>query len=664
MSTHKHFDLICVAVLILMLLTTVLFINGERLGIQVIVDEDAEANSDSSYFTANDRKEDWDTAGATRITLKGGTASISGGGAYVYDGDVIISGAGTYVVSGTLDDGSIVVDANSKAKVWLLFDGVTVNCSDNACLRVEQADKVFLTLAADSENSLVSGAAYSQTAQDGGVDGAVFARDDLTINGSGSLTVTAGYKHGISANDDLVITGGSITVSAPADALRANDSLRICEASVTADAGDDGVVVNHADGYLYVESGTLNITSAGDAIHSEGDFWFAGGSLTISAADDGIHADTGIVITGGSIDITNCYEGIEAVTIDISGGDVTVHASDDGLNANGNSFGFGGFGPGAMAQSETETEETWIHISGGSVTVLNDTGNDADGLDSNGDIDISGGTVLVSMVNSGSNNALDCGSESGGTMTVSGGTVVACGSYGMAEAFDESSEQCSILYNIQAGAEAGTTVSLEDSAGNVLLSYEVPNSFSSVALSTPEMQLGESYLVVIGDKVEEITLTEVSASYGDAASSGFGGNMNWGGMQRREDFQGFESEDGAMPQRPEGDQGVRPDFANGAERPDDDGEMPAFDGAMPSPPEGMEEGAEPPAKPEDGAEQPMGGRPGGRQEQESQSAQQTVQEETAEETASAVTGETWLLVALSAAALIAGLILAIKYKQE
>lgn len=664
MSTHKHFDLICVAVLILMLLTTVLFINGERLGIQVIVDEDAEANSDSSYFTANDRKGDWDTAGATRITLKGGTASISGGGAYVYDGDVIISGAGTYVVSGTLDDGSIVVDANSKAKVWLLFDGVTVNCSDNACLRVEQADKVFLTLAADSENSLVSGASYSQTAQDGGVDGAVFARDDLTINGSGALTVTAGYKHGISANDDLVITGGSITVSAPADALRANDSLRICEASVTADAGDDGVVVNHADGYLYVESGTLNITSAGDAVHSEGDILIEGGSFTISAADDGIHADTAFAITGGSIDITDCYEGIEAVTIDVSGGDILVHTSDDGLNANGNSFGFGGFGPGAMAQSETETEETWIHISGGSVTVINDTGNDADGLDSNGDIVISGGMVRVSLVNSGSNSALDYGSESGGSMTISGGTVVACGSYGMAEAFDSSSGQCSILYNIKSGAEAGTTVCLEDSAGNVLISYEVPNSFSSVALSTPEMQLGESYLVVVGDKVEEITLTEVSASYGDAASSGFGGNMNWGGMQRRDDFQGFENADGTMPQRPEGDQGGRPDFANGAERPDDDGEMPAFDGAMPSPPEGMEEGAEPPAMPEDGSMQPMGGRPGGRQEQESQSAQQTVQEETAEETASAVTGETWLLVALSAAALIAGLILAIKYKQE
>lgn len=653
MSTHKHFDLICVAVLILTLLVTVLFINGERLGIQVIVDEDAEGNSDSAYFTSNDRKGDWDTAGATRITLKGDTATISGGGAYVYNGDVIISGAGTYAVSGTLSDGSIVVDTTSKAKVWLLFDGVDISCADNACLRVEQADKVFLTLAAGSENRLTSGADYDQTAADDGVDGVIFARDDLTINGSGSLTVTAGYKHGISANDDLVITGGSLTITAPADALRANDSLRICEASITADAGDDGIVVNHADGYLYVESGTLNITSADDAIHSAGEVWIEGGSFTISAADDGIHADTDLVITGGSIDITDCYEGLEAVTIDIYGGDILVHASDDGLNANGNSFGFGAFGPVAQTQSETETEETWIHISGGSVTVINETGNDADGLDSNGDIVISGGTVRVSLVNSGSNSALDCGSESGGTMTVSGGTVVACGSYGMAEGFDESSEQCSILYNLKSGAEAGTTISLEDSAGNVLLSYEVPNSFSSVVLSAPEMQLGESYLVVIGDKVEEITLTEVSASYGDAASSGFGGNMNWGGMQRRDDFQGFENADGTMPERPEGGFGGRPEGENGEERPD-------FDGEMPTPPEGMEEGAEPPAMTEDGASAEPGQRPGSGREQ----AQKTDEAETGGETASTVTGETWLLVALSAIALAAGLILAIKYKQE
>ena len=698
MSTHKLFDFICVVVLLLTIAITVLFINGERLGIEVIVDEDAESYSGSAYFTQNDLAGEWTTDGATVITLKGESATVSGGGAYAYNGDVVITGAGRYVLSGMLTDGSVIVDAKNSSKVWLLFDGVDISCSDDACLRIDNADKVFLTLAAGSANRLTSGESYSQTALDDGTDGAIFAHDDLTINGSGALTVTAGYKHGISANDDLIITGGTITVTAPADGLRANEALHICAADITVSAGDEGAAVNHLEGGFYMESGTLtieagddgihtasdiliaggslNISASDDGIHADTDFVMSGGSVNITASDDGIHADNAFVLTGGSIEIPACYEGIEAVTIDVYDGEINIHAGDDGLNANGNSFGFGfggfgGFGSeqqSAETNTETNTEETWIHISGGSVTVTNDPGSDADGLDSNGDIVISGGAVRVSMVNSGSNNALDYGSESGGSMTVSGGTVVACGSYSMAEGFDESSTQCSILYNIASGAAAGTTVSLEDSQGNVLLSYEAPNSFSSVVISTPQLQLGESYLVVIGDKVEQITLTETSASYGDAASGGFGGNMNWGGMQRRDDFQGFENADGTMPEppeRPEGGMGGRPDFGNG-ERP----QRPDFSGAAPTSPEGMEEGAEPPAMPEDGtmpeagSTQPMGGRPGIGQE-EQQSAQQIAQgESSAEETESTITGETWLLVALSAAALAAGLILAIKYRQE
>ena len=188
----------------------------------------------------------------------------------------------------------------------------------------------------------------------------------------------------------------------------------------------------------------------------------------------------------------------------------------------------------ASAASAADGQETWIHVSGGNITVVNDSARDADGLDSNGDIIISGGNIRVSLTNSGSNSALDYGSESGGVMEISGGTVVACGSYSMAEGFDSGSTQCAILYNISYGVAAGRTVSLEDSDGNVLISYDVPCSFSSVAISCPEMQLGESYTVVIGDTAEEITLNEVSASYGDAQSGGFGGNMNWGGgMQFR-----------------------------------------------------------------------------------------------------------------------------------
>lgn len=699
MSTHRYFDAICVVVLALTLLITVLFMNGEAYGIQVIVDEDAEAYGHAVPFTENDKNGTWDTSRATQITLNGDEVSVFGGGAYTFDGNVMITGKGKYVISGTLADGSVIVDADSSAKIWIMLDGVDITCSTGACFDVEQADKVFLSLAEGSENRLTT-LGFSAENLTAGMDGAVFSRDDLTINGTGSLTVTAGEESGIVCNDELIFTGGTVTVDAAADALHVNDNLRIMEAKLNLKAGDDGISLTGLESELYWASGTLTATASGDGINAEnnirildgsltleagddgisaggvtgtleisggsvqitaadkgissentvtmtggtveidaeddgistvGLFRMEGGKLSITTRDDGIHSDTAVEIAGGTVRIPSCYEGIEAVTIDVSGGEITIQPEDDGLNANGgtNGFGFGGFGGGpggmpggpgmgmpgqtgedgtgwpepptmageenewpeppmmpgedgggefeppimpdengsgefeppmmpdaaemqrepdtdtasgtrpAMLTQETastdasESSETWIHVSGGSITVVNSVARDADGLDSNGDIIITGGMIRVSLTNSGSNSALDYGSESGGRMEISGGEVIACGSYAMAEGFDSSSSQCSILYNIKRGAPAGTTVALEDSEGNIILSYEAPCSFSSAAISCPEMQLGETYLVAIGDSVEEITLDSVSASFGDAQSGGFGGPMNWGHMRFR-----------------------------------------------------------------------------------------------------------------------------------
>ena len=601
MSTHKNLDRICVAIVAGSLVLTTLFINGESFGITKIVDEDAEQNSDSAYFTTKDQDGDWDTSSATVITLTGDGADISGNGAYTNDGNVVITNAGYYVVTGSLTDGYISVDAYDSSKVFIQLAGVEINCSDDACIRVDQADKVFLTLAQGSQNILTSGSTYTDEALEDGTDGAIFAHDDLTINGSGSLTVTAEYRHGIAANDDLVITGGNITVTAPADGVRGNDSLRIKDASITVDAGDDGLVTSNEEenGYLYIESGTLNITAADDAIHTTGEITMAGGDVTITAGDDGIHSDTAFYISDGTLLINDCYEGVEALIIEVSGGDITIYPEDDGFNANGNSSGqMGGMGGGQMqgppdmgsanggmpagpgmgatdgempaapdmgatdgempaapdmgstdgaaapdmnsadgsTQSTSDTasdEETYLSISGGTITIINENGNDADGLDSNGDIRISGGTIYVSLKGDGSNSAVDYGSESGGVAEITGGTIIACGASSMAEAFDSTSTQASILYNTSTTAEAGTTLAIEDADGNVLLSWDVPCSFSSALISCPEMEVGGTYTVVIGDNVEEITLEEVSASYGDAQSSMFGGNMNWGGMESR-----------------------------------------------------------------------------------------------------------------------------------
>ena len=607
MSTHKNIDRICVVVLVLTLLVTVAFMNGEKLGIRVVADEDAESYSGSTYFTEKDVDGDWaDNAYTTYITMDGSGGTIDGNGAYFLDGDLVISNGGWYVLTGTLEDGKIIVDAHDSSKVWIRLNGVTVRCSDDACLRVDQADKVFLTLAEDTENSFSSGTDYSEEALADNTGGTIFSHDDLTINGSGSLSITAGYKHGIDVNDSLVITGGNITITAPQDGIHVSDSLRFMEASLTIDAGDDAV---HSDDELYIESGTVLINS--------------------------------------------CYEGLEAVTIEITGGDITMYPTDDGINANGGSstMGFGGRGgggtngmpsppdfsdrdmssmsntseggmpsmpgemsgttstdgemsgmpsqgempsmPGEMSgttstdgemtsgmpsqgempstpgerpgttQAEnsdtddtaTDEKEPYIRISGGTLTIINETGRDADGLDSNGSIYIDGGDIRISLLGDGTNNAIDYGSESGGECIVTGGTILAFGGSGMAEEFSENCTQCAVLYNIGSTVEAGTLFSLLDQEGEEIISYTPECSYSSVSFSLPEMTVGETYTVVCGENSSELTMDSTAVSAGTTAGEKIGGNAGghafgmggMGGMRRGGmGFQNGSAENGSV----------------------------------------------------------------------------------------------------------------------
>lgn len=186
------------------------------------------------------------------------------------------------------------MDAKNYSKVWIRLNGVNIHCEDSACIIVENADKVFLTLADGTDNILSDGTSYSEEASENGINAVIYARDDLTINGSGALTITASYDHGIKANDDLVITGGSIRIEAAGDAIHANDSCRITAAVMELTAGDDGFDLDGNDeeaagsesGYLYIESGTIGIRALGDAIRAAGDVMTDGGSITIYEQDD------------------------------------------------------------------------------------------------------------------------------------------------------------------------------------------------------------------------------------------------------------------------------------------------------------------------------------------------------------------------------------------
>lgn len=457
MSTHKHFDKLCYAVLAVTLIITILFMNGKSLGLSTTENEDAS----NDMFTANDLNSNWDTSSAHTIILSDEGNTVTGNGAYILDSDIYIVNSGQYVISGELSNGSIIINADSNDKIWLMLNGASIHCDDDAAIRVEQAGKVFLTLADATENTVSTGSQYDEDIISSGVDGAIYSRDDLTISGNGLLNVAAKYMHGIVCNDDLVITGGTITIDAVQDGIHANDSVRITNTDINVSAGDDGITVSNDDetAFMYIESGNINISS--------------------------------------------CYEGLEAIDITIDGGTIHICAEDDGINANGSG------------------ENSVIRITGGDITILNPDGRDADGLDSNKDIYISGGNLLISLTNDGSNSAIDYGTENGGICEISAGTVIACGSSGMAEGFDSSSEQGFIMHT--ASAQAGTTVILEDSDGNELISSEIPYSFSSVIVSTPEMEVGDTCTLIIGETKEKITIDNSSVS----SSFGFGkGAMN------------------------------------------------------------------------------------------------------------------------------------------
>lgn len=520
MSTHKHFDKICYAVLAVTLIITALFMNGRALGISVISNED----EGDSMFTANDLNADWDASEATEIVLSDNGSTVNGNGAYAYNGNIYIVYAGRYSVSGSLSNGSIVVNADGDDKIWLLFNNVSINCDDNAALIIEQADKVFLTLADQTENMLSSGKEYRSDAVSSGIDGTVYSRDDLTVNGNGTLSVTAEYKHGIVCNDDLVITGGNIEINAVQDGLHANDSVRIKNADINISAGDDGITASNDDetAFIYVESGNISIPS--------------------------------------------CYEGIEAITVTIDGGNIDIRPSDDGINANGNG------------------SESAIYINGGEITVINTNGRDADGLDSNKDIYISGGKTFISLTDDGSNSAIDYGSENGGVCEISGGTVVACGSSGMAEGFDSTSTQGSIMYT--ASASAGTRVVLTNSYGKELVSEEIPCSFSSVVISTPEMSVGDTCKITVGETEEELTIDNTSAS--SVFNNGgmmFGNGQNGGkfDMNGENDFSGgFRGDKNGKFQIPNGDNSENNENQSGI--PSD---MPELPNGLAEPPNGQ-----------------------------------------------------------------------------
>lgn len=480
----------------------------------------------------------WNADSATAIALNGSTISVSGSGASVEDAVATITAPGTYVLSGQLDNGQIVVDVADDGSVQLVLNGASIHNETSAAINVVQASKTVITLADGSENTVTDGEAYQYPDADTDEpDAAIFSKDDLTINGNGKLSVTGNYKDGIKAKDDLRIVSGTIEVQAADDGIKGRDMLAIRDGNISViaesdalkttndedtekgwvsieggtfnlQAGNDGIqaengvsisggdftiVAGGGSGSgatltddspsmkgikgvaeIWIGGGTINIDSLDDALHTNGSITIAGGELELATGDDGIHADEAVTITGGTIAIPRSYEGIEGAEITVSGGDISLVASDDGINIAG----------------ESQTASYVFTIDGGTIRVQAQ----GDGLDANGAIVMTGGLVIVEGPTGNGNGALDYD----GKFEISGGTLFASGSAGMALATSDSSTQLGLMMTYPSAQQAGTVFHLQDSKGETIATYTPSKNYQTVFFSSPDLDSAETYTLYSG----------------------------------------------------------------------------------------------------------------------------------------------------------------------
>lgn len=483
-------------------------------------------NALSLEFDSEDLDSSYNESECTKINLSGSGATVSGSGVTVENGNITITSAGSYIISGTLTDGSIKVNCSEKGTVRLILNGASISSSSTAPVVVEEAKKVLVTLADGTTNTITD--KTRQSVDDEDFSSAVYSKADLVFNGSGTLNVNAGYRNGIKSTDDLKVVSGTFNITSNEDGIIGKDLLGIKDGKFTIKSGSDGMKSTYdtdtSKGNIVITGGEFDITASNDGVHCNEDILISGGNLTISSGDDGVHADDNLQVDGGTIAIKKCCEGLEGVQITLNNGDISIVASDDGINAadgsSSSGMGMGGFGGGQASSSDSSVLLT---INGGNIFV-NAGG---DGLDSNGNIVMNGGNVTVLGPTSDGDTALDFD----GAFTINGGVLMAFGSSGMLETPTSAQNGCCIVTTLGT-VSANSAFSLMDSSGNVIMSYTPTKNYASAIVYSSDIKNGSTYTVTAGSTTQSITVNSNVTTNG--VSGGFGGGQNggFGGGQR------------------------------------------------------------------------------------------------------------------------------------
>ncbi len=524
--------------------------------------------TENSNFADGDYKDVTSEDVNATITLSGNEGTISDTTRGSSGSEVTITSKGTYKVTGSSENVTITVDDSTKSgNIYLILDNVSMKNSSSACINIQSCDKVIIQCVGENTIECTNSDSSAK------IDGAIYAKDDVTINGEGSLNVTSSL-HGIVCKNDLKITGSKLTVNAENIGIQADDSVKIGGGDIEITSGHDGIQLSNDDntslfyisdgslyinagydgisvkagndnadftGYIDLAGGTVDILAGGGSDNSknsdtsqkgvkcDGDILMNGTTLTVSSADDAVHGNADITVNSGSAELSTSDDGLTATgTVTINDGSINIIKSYEGIEAQAFVMNNGGVwvvssddGINTAGGSDTSSNDDtpWgstdtsasLTINGGYVYV-NTSG---DGLDSNGSIYITGGTTIVEGPTTSGNGALDKGDSNGCVASITGGTVLALGTTDMAVNFDTGS-QCSALVNIS--GESGTEISVNDGSD---FKFTATKNFACAVYSSPNMTQGNSYTLTAGSNTANMDFTS-DLYYSDVQSMGGG----------------------------------------------------------------------------------------------------------------------------------------------
>lgn len=505
------------------------------------------AESDS-LFTADDKEIGYSDSDSVIINLSDEKIFSDSEQVSIDGSTATITSSGTYILSGTLNNGRIIIDAGSQSDVRLVLDGVNIINDSTSSIQVESANKAYITLEENTTNKLSNNFNFSQ---DDGANGVIYSKSEITINGRGNLEIISSGGNGIVSEKNAVLTGGTIDISSAKYGIYAMDSVRISSSILSISSKDEGIYSsnekNDSSGFIYISDGIFEINSEGNAIDAKSILLIDGGAFNITSTsnmsidadaksygfsageevslssgefifnttDDAIHSNNKISLTGGSFTITSenngvsggatvfigeanlniekCYIGIEGYTVFIRDASININSQDDGINAYGGNDESGLIN---TAYTSDNNLTSGIRILSGYISI-NASG---DGIDSNGDISISDGIILISTADNSDDMTIDYSNE----FYLTGGTILAAGNISDEKDFSDL-EQTVLTLNVE-NQPQNSFIEVLDEAGNIIISDTAIQSFSNIVLSSSQFYSGYSYTVKIGNYSTSITL--------------------------------------------------------------------------------------------------------------------------------------------------------------